>query len=282
MRCAWLVPILLTGCVQRVVVDLDAQGGQTDDGGELSTTGTTDPPDESSSEGGLDDSGMPDPVELDTIYVNSSDTLFTFVPQTGALSRVGTFVLDDGSASSVTDIAIDRFGLLYAISAGTLYVCDPNTVVCSPLGRSSANSAGFAEFGSISSDHDVLILVEGSDVVQVHLLGDEVVSETIGSLREYSSSGDVMPLSGSLMLLASPDPAGDGDVLVAFDAATADLVGPIAKLPQLTYGLAGYGGQVWAFTDFGQIFYLDEAGEAVEVGQVETRLWGAATHPDSR
>ena len=223
----------------------------------------------------------PGPVELDTIYVNSGDTLFTFVPQTNVFARVGPFVLEDGSAASVTDIAIDRFGYLYAVSLGALYVCDPDTVVCDRIGTTSANSAGFAEFGALSSTDDVLILVEDSDVVQVVVRDDGIDVVRVGTLEGYSSSGDVMPMGGTLMLLSSPT-LGDGDVLVAFDASNAQVVGEIAALPPLTYGLAGFGGEVWGFTDLGQIVHVDGNGQTIEVGRTDERLWGAATHPDSR
>ena len=276
---AWL---LLTGCTQRVVHLAETALGGADEG--------DDAPGTSSSSGGeassaAETSGLPPPgpgpVELDTIYVNSGDSLFTFVPQTNTFERVGPFVLEDGSAASVTDIAIDRFGYLYAVSVGALYVCDPETVTCERIGTTSANSAGFVEFGALSPTDDVLILVEGSDVVQVVVRegGADVVR--VGTLEGYSSSGDVMPLGGTLMLLSSPAPGG-GDVLVAFDASNAEIVGEVAELPPLTYGLAGFAGEVWGFTDRGQIVFVDDSGLAVEVGRTDVRLWGAATHPDSR
>lgn len=282
MRPLALVLLLLVGCTQRVVAAPTAGQGAEDEGDDApaSTSSSGGDDDTSSSAGGIDPTA-PGPVELDTIYVNSGDTLFTFVPQTNTFTRVGPFVLEDGSAASVTDIAIDRLGLLYAVSEGTLYRCDPNTVVCDPIGASSANSAGFAEFGALSPTDDVLILVEDSDVVHVVVHEDSIDVIRVGTLEGYSSSGDVMPLGGTLMLLSSPTP-GDADVLVAFDASNAQVVGELAELPPLTYGLAGFGGEVWGFTDRGQIVHVDDSGQAVEVGRTDARLWGAATHPDSR
>ncbi len=256
-------------------------GGQSgsQDGGEEGGEDEESSGDESSSSG-AERPPPPPPVERESIYVNSSDTLFAFDPVTLTLAQLGRFTFDDGGAASVTDIAIDRDGLLYALSAGMLYVCDPVSVVCTPRGPSSANSAGFAEFGALDANDDVLVLVEGSEVVQVRVTDGGTDITVAGTLEGYSSSGDVMPLGGSVMLLSSP--SGSGDVLVAFDAATAEVLGPIASVPALSYGLAGFGGEVWVFTDRGEILRIDDSGFAVPMSRVELRLWGAATHPESR
>ncbi len=207
-------------------------------------------------------------------------TLFAFDPVSLTLAQLGRFTFDDGGAASVTDIAIDRDGLLYALSAGTLYVCDPVSVECTPQGPSSANSAGFAEFGALDPDDDVLVLVEGSEVVHVRVGEDGTDITVVGTLEGYSSSGDVMPLGGTTMLLSSPN-AG-GDLLVAFDAATAESLGPLTNLPSLSYGLAGFGGDVWVFTDLGEVLRVDEDWSVQSMVRVDVRLWGAATHPESR
>ena len=277
MRTGLLALLLLTGCVERLITGDDSDGGQSgsQEGGEDEESSG----DESSSSGD-ELPPPPPPVARETIYVNSSDTLFAFDPVSLTLAQLGRFTFDDGGAASVTDIAIDRDGLLYALSAGMLYVCDPVSVVCTPRGPSSANSAGFAEFGALDPDDDVLVLVEGSEVVHVRVRDGGTDITSVGTLAGYSSSGDVMPLGGTTMLLSSPN-AGE-DVLIAFDAATAQVLGPLTNLPALSYGLAGFGGEVWVFTDLGEILRVDEGWSAQQMLRVDVRLWGAATHPDSR
>lgn len=279
MRVGLFALLLLTGCVERLITEEDLNGGQSgsQDGGDdedssdmESSSGDEQPPSRP----------PPPPVERETIYVNSSDTLFAFDPISLTLAQLGRFTFDDGGAASVTDIAIDRDGLLYALSAGSLYVCDPVSVECTPRGPSSANSAGFAEFGALDPDDDVLVLVEGSEVVHVRVADDSTDITVVGTLDGYSSSGDVMPLGGTTMLLTSPN--GGGDLLVAFDAATAEPLGPLTNLPSLSYGLAGFGGEVWVFTDLGEILRVNEDWSAQSMMRVDVRLWGAATHPDSR
>jgi len=277
MRTGLLVLLLLTGCVERLITEDDNDGGQSgsQDGGEDEES----PGDESSGSGD-ELPPAPPPAARETIYVNSSDTLFAFDPVSLTLAQLGRFTFEDGGAASVTDIAIDRDGLLYALSAGMLYVCDPVSVVCTPRGPSSANSAGFAEFGALDPDNDVLVLVEGSEVVHVRVRDGGTDISSAGTLAGYSSSGDVMPWGGTTMLLSSP--AAGENVLLAFDAATAEVLGPLANLPALSYGLAGFGGEVWVFTDLGEILRVDESLSAQPMLRVDVRLWGAATHPDSR
>ncbi|MGH1348329.1 MAG: hypothetical protein ACRBN8_42645 [Nannocystales bacterium] len=278
MRLAVLVLLLTTGCVERLITEQDSDGGQSgsQDGGEDGESSG----DESS--GAVDERPPPTPPVLrEAIYVNSGDTLFSFDPVSLTLAQLGRFTFDDGGAASVTDIAIDRHGLLYALSAGMLYVCDPVSVVCTPRGPSSANSAGFAEFGALDPEDDVLVLVEGNEVVQVRVHEGGTETTVAGTLQGFSSSGDVMPFGGSTMLLSSTSSV--GDQLVAFDAATAEVLGPpIATLPLLSYGLAGFAGQVWVFTDLGEILRVDGDGGVQAMTRVDVRLWGAATHPDSR
>ncbi len=285
----WLcVPLLGAGCVSRLIVEVDAEGGQSDgrEAGDETTAADETTADETtagdeSSAPPADSGTAPPPVQRGKIYVNSSDTLFTFDPDTISLARVGPFVLEDGSGASVTDIAIDSAGLLYAVSSGGLYVCDPQSVACTPLGTTTANSAGFAEFGALDPSDDVLVLVEGSDVVHVAVRADGTETSRIGSLSPYASSGDVMPWGGSRMLLSSPA-GGDGDVLVVFDAATAEILEVGARIPALSYGLAGHDDEVWVFTDLGEVMRVSAAGEVVEEARAQERFWGAATHPDSR
>jgi len=285
VRYAWLA-LFLTGCVSRLIVEGDTDGGHSASHSDSADSDSEGDEETGTEEGSEDDGGpggtdLPPPVERNTIYVNTNDALYTFVPETVTLSRVGAFSIEGGGVPSVTDIAIDRFGTLYAVSQGTLYVCDPQTVVCASVGSTSANSAGFAEFGALDATQDVLVLVEGSDVVHVYVEEDDTPSVVVGTLEGYSSSGDVMPLSGPLMMLSSPSPSG-GDVLVAFDAANAAVIGPIVDLPPLSYGLAGFDGEVWVFTDLGQVFHIDEGGTPVELARADVRFWGAATHPASR
>lgn len=283
-RSVFVALLMLSGCVERLI-EGDERVERESESADASGTGSSsgDAADESSSDGGAPPpppGGTP--VEQDRIYVNSPDTLYTFDPVAFVLAPVGPFVLEDGSAASVTDIAVDRFGLLYAVSLGTLYVCDPHTVVCTPQGFSSANSAGFAEFGALADDHDVLVLVEGSTIVHVHIFDDGIETEVAATIDGYSSSGDVIALLGHEMLLSSPSPDGGGDVLIPFDAETGAVVGGAVRLPPLSYGLAQFHNDVWVFTDLGQIFFIELGGEAVEVGRAEVPLWGAAAHPDAR
>ncbi len=256
----------------------DGSGGDGDcslDGTSCDTSGSED------DESGSGSPELPPPVRADRIYVNSGDGLYTFDPRTTAFEAVGPFVLEGGGVASVTDIAVDRSGLLYAVSQGAMYVCDPNTVVCDAIGHSSANSAGFASPGVLDPQREVLVVVEGSEVVHLRIDDGGVERFEAGSLATHSSSGDVAELSPGRMLLTSP---GSGqDLLISFDARDGGDVEELGFGPPNIYGLAIFGGDIWGFDDAGQILRFDpELASFRPVARVEARLWGAAGHPNAR
>ena len=290
-RSVCVAQLLCSGCVERLIVEGDADGGfgSGDDQGQPEDD-ADDCVDADDCDGdGVpdaddpvpDDPGGPGPVEVSRMYFNTPEALFRFDPATNTLERIGPFVLDDGSAASVTDIAIDRFGLLYAVSTGTLYVCDPVTVVCTPLGSEAADSAGFTPFGVLESDDDTLVVVAQSEVRRIDVVDGRAEPTVLFDVAPFSSSGDVTAFGDTQMLLSSPDPGGGGDVLVPFDVVTGELFPPIALTPANTYGLTTYEEVVWAVTDFGEILRLGPTG-LESVGRTQNRFWGAATHPDAR
>ena len=116
----------------------------------------------------------------------------------------------------------------------------------------------------------------------MHVRGAGVETVEAGTIDGYASSGDVIALLGREMLLSSPNPGGAGDVLVPFDAETGAVVGGVIPLPALSYGLARFHNEVWGFTDLGEVFFIDDGGQTIEVGRTDLRLWGAAVHPSAR
>lgn len=287
-----LTLLLGSGCVERLIVERDAGAGF--DSGDERGMPDDDDAQDCADRDDCDGDGVPDvedpvpddpdgpgPVEVSRMYFNSPEALFRFDPATNTLERLGPFVLDDGTAASVTDIAIDRFGLLYAVSTGTLYVCDPVSVVCTPLGPEDADSAGFTSFSALEEDDDTLVVVADSEVRRVDVVDGRAEPTVLFDLGVWSSSGDVTAYGDTQMLLSSPSPFGVGDVLLPFDVRSGEVFEPIADAPFNTYGLTTYEQVVWAVTDAGEILRLGPEG-LESIGRTEHRFWGAATHPDAR
>jgi len=222
----------------------------------------------------------PGPARADVIYVNTPDSLYMFDPKTLAFEAVGPFVLNGIPLNAVVDIAIDRFGLLYALTSSSLYACDPTTVACWYVADTTANSAGFVPAGVADPIDDVLVVVEGSTVVQIALRGNSAERIEIGSLGGYSSSGDVAHLADGRTLLTSPS-AGD-NIVIAFDPATANVLEVVGTVAGSTaaWGLASFDGRVFVFDDSGSIFEFDPTTAATTaLPNTGAQLWGAASHP---
>jgi hypothetical protein len=306
--------LLAGACVSRLIVDEDgvADGGQDgrsdddagdgdhdddeDDGVSFSDSGIGDLPDEcdvESHDQDCDSDGLPDgddpmpedpngagAARTDVIYVHSGYTLWTFDPLTFDADIVGDFEIEGDDGGQILDIAIDRFGLLYAANFGGVYVCDPDSVVCSPLGNISTNSLGFVPAGILDPVDDVLMAVAGNRVIHAILAGPAVTIVDVGEVDSpYASSGDVAALPDGRVVFTSPSPAGD-DVVVVVDPATAAVESQLAPARPSTWGLATWGGALWAFDAQGTVRRYDPVTFAPQdVTFVPVGVYGAAAHP---
>ncbi len=301
--------LLLGGCVSRLIVEADdaGEGGQDagdtaddetpddDDGLDDSASGAGgDLPaecDVESHESDCDGDGLPDGddplpedpgpgiARTDVIYVHSSGGLYTFSPETLAIDRIATFTLD-GGFGEILDIAIDRFGVMYAVNFSGLFVCDPGTAACTTLASVSSNSLGIVPPGVIDDD-DVLLSIAGATVTQIHLQGPDATVVEVGAVTPYSSSGDVATLVDGTTVFTSPSSTGT-DVVVMLDPANGVVLGELGPVTgsQNTWGLATWGGTLWAADAQGSIWRQD-AGVWSWVTSFEDQGWGAAAHPDA-
>jgi hypothetical protein len=230
-----------------------------------------------------DDRGRPGRARTDVIYAHSPATLYTFHPGTLSFELVGPFVVDGGGAPQVTDIAIDRFGVLYAVTFGELHACDPASAECWMLGPLPTNSLGFAPIGSVQGDDDTMITVAGSTFVQVALVGPSATEIRLSSVQPYSSSGDVTSLRDGTTLFTSPSPSGV-DAIVQVDPANGGVLGErtAADGSSAAYGLATFADHLYIFDQLGQILRFDPLTGGVEFTTLGPEgWWGAATHPDA-
>ena len=126
-----------------------AGGGDDDD-----VTGDAGP---DSASGGPD---APDTGANAAVYAHTASTLFRVHPLTYAIVRVGDFGWPSGS-DQMTDIAIDKDGVMIGVSYGRVYRVDPDTAACTLL---SSNLAGM--FNGLSFVPASLASgVEGADVL---------------------------------------------------------------------------------------------------------------------
>ncbi len=230
-----------------------------------------------------DDPGRPGRARADVVYAHSPTTLYTFDPRTLAFENVGPFFVETGGAPQTTDIAIDRFGVLYAVTFAELHACDPATAECWPLGPLPTNSLGFVPMGLLDGDDDTMVTVAGSTFTRVELVGPDATEVPMASVEPYSSSGDVTSLTDGTTLFTSPSSSGV-DALVQVDPVSGGVLGERedAVGSNSAYGLATFNDDVLIFDQLGQVSLFDPQSGGLVFGVLGPEgWWGAATHPDA-
>ncbi|MEE2645344.1 MAG: thrombospondin type 3 repeat-containing protein [Myxococcota bacterium] len=232
-----------------------------------------------------DEEAWPGRVTPNTIYAHTSGALFALNVKTELLDRIG-FFSDDQSGNSlplITDIAIDRAGVLYAISAETLFICHPQTVGCrsvGPLGG-AFNGLTWIPGERFQEDRDRLVGISNDGGWHwLRLERGTVAVELLGRYPDGDrSSGDAYSIDG-LGTFASVKRAGrNDDTIIRLnlegDFQAEDLV--VTTGYQQIYGLAGWRGALFAFDASGVILRYDfEQGELRVVNDQGNRWWGAA------
>jgi hypothetical protein len=267
-------------------------GGSTGDSGGDSGSG-----DSTGGNGGgdQDDDGLPDgddpfPMDPDlpgfveqfVIYAHTSGTLYTMdVDAPYAIGQVGNFSFPNGGNGSVTDCAIDRWGVLYVITFDNLHVCNPATAECYNLAAigESSNGMTFIPPGVIEPADDSLIGIANSGSWRhMELVGNMVNMMVIGSYGPgYSSSGDAFSIE-NVGTYGSVNGAGFNDIIVEVDPASGDVLSELATLTGYTstYGLAGWEGAIFAFDETGDVLLVDPAdGTWAPINMTNQSWWGA-------
>jgi hypothetical protein len=224
-----------------------------------------------------DDRDRPGRAEPNTVYANTSTTLFAISPDGRDIRGIADFTFSDGTGRMVTDLAIDRFGVMWAVSFDALHVCHPKTARCEVLSTMSRSFNALAVL-DVESEPGGQTLVAATTDGNVHLIRRDGTLLRTGSLGG-PSSGDIMVRSG-IVLAARDEP--QGDTLVTLDAASGNVKDVIAALPGAhTYGLATCAQIALALDEGGELHHLDAAGKATFVRDTEVAWWGAACSPET-
>lgn len=229
---------------------------------------------------------FPGTAAFGTVYAHTSSTLYT-VQGTApyAVAEVGPFTFPDQGSSEITDIAIDRWGVLYAVSFNALFACNPATAECYALTQVDEASNGLAVLpvGTLSPDDDTIVASGISGTWSELTLNAGTWTQTIlgGYGSPYGSSGDVSPLGSATLAAASVDGQAE-DVLVSIDPTTGAVIGEVLAFTghSTVYGLAELETQLLGFDANGDILLIDPAAATVEVVSTTPHVWyGAASRP---
>lgn len=232
-----------------------------------------------------DDPARPGVALANTVYAHTSSTLFRLGVKTYSVHEVGPFQWpSDAESREMTDIAIDRYGVLWAISFDDVFICHPITVACwrmAPL-PSSFNGLTLIPKGVLGTEADTLVgLAQDGGWWRLALVNGNVQSTYLGELGgDWTASGDAFSIEGVGTFASVNHAGGSIDFFVKLDPATGAVVsevGPFGGGYGSIWGLAGWAAQAFAFdASTGDILIIDlETGAIDQTLKTSQAWWGA-------
>ena len=228
------------------------------------------------------DPNLPGVAQPNLVYAHTSSRLYTMDPFSYQIAEIGQFSFNQNTGS-VTDIAIDRFGVLYAVTFNHVFVCHPQTAACYFLGSlpTQFNGLTMVPPGTIDPDDDTLIgIANNGNWYVIDIVNQQAQLTHIGAFgNNMTSAGDVFSIQGTGTFGAVNKPGvNTGNVIVECDPTNGNVIGEIATTVGYStiYGLAGWQDKIFAFNSGGQIIEIDPLDNSVTlVASTPHAWWGA-------
>ena len=219
----------------------------------------------------------------DTVYAQTASALYALDVKSLTLNHVADFSFDTIGNHQVTDIAIDRAGVLWAITFNTLWLCHPQTGECRNQARlpfTNFNGLTFVSGSFFGEPRDVLVGIDSTGSWRrLDFLRDILVDELLGIYPNERSSGDAFSIE-EVGTYASVKRAGvNSDIIISVNPINPNDVEDFITLDGYSsiYGLAGWRGKLFAFDESGSVLVIDLASREVAIINVQSeRWWGAA------
>jgi len=229
------------------------------------------------------DPGLPGVALPNTVYAHTSDTLYSMDVKMYKLDKVGDFAWpDDGATHKMTDIGIDRYGVLYGTSFEYLYTCHPQTTQCHLVAKlpSAFNGLTMVPAGAIDPDDDVLVgISEEGGWYRLDIDQETLEATELGNYgSKYASAGDAYSIAGIGTFAAVHKDGVNDNVLVSVDPATGEVLEDVGVIDGYVgiFGLAGWTDKAFAFDKTGAVVVIDTATAEIKViHETEISWWGA-------
>ncbi|MFN7143098.1 MAG: hypothetical protein ACK4YP_04935 [Myxococcota bacterium] len=208
-------------------------------------------------------------VATEAVYVNTSTELFSFDPNTGIATRIGTFT-DGGRPidGGMTDIAIDLDGIMFGGSYDALYRINASTAECTFVGYLDDSMTG------LTFVSDGRLVGAGAAVSFVDTRNGNLTP--LVPMGEYTTSGDIIGLPDGMLYWTVT--GGDGLVQVDPDSGTTRRRGTVGVTG--VFGLGYAYGELYGFTDDGEVITIDaSSGRSTGGDRLSGTWWGATTNP---
>ena len=214
------------------------------------------------------------------MYAHTADTLYKVDPDTLAITMIGSFRWSAGH-DAMTDIAIDKTGLMLGVSGASVYRIDPTTAVATRISSGLTgqfNGLSFVPAATIGqTGDDVLVGTRNADGIVFKIDPMTGQATQIGNMGGYSSSGDLVAVTNfGTVLTAEGGFAADRLVRLAPSTFAATAVGTDIGYSDI-YGVAFWKNKIFGFTSGGQFITIDpNTGVGTLVQSNGPAWWGAA------
>jgi len=232
-----------------------------------------------------DDPGFPGTVAADAVYAHTSDTLYKMNVKTYQLDKVGDFQwTEDGGNHLVTDIGVDRYGVLYAVTFTDVYACHPVTAGCLRMGGQSVdtsfNGMTLVPQGYLDPYEDTLVAIsKDGGWFRLSLSGDQFFAHKLGEYGPpYSSAGDAYSIDGVGTFAAVHKEGAPEDFLVRVNPSNGKIMAEVGPIGDYTgiFGLAGWAAKAFAFDKEGDVILVDtNTGGITVLHETGLPWWGA-------
>lgn len=254
-----------------------------------------------------DDNQWPGIVSRDTVYAHDNDSsgdgLWGLDVTNNTLTRIDTITLKKGptgvlannDTTSLTDIAIDQYGVLYGVTRDRLYICQPELAECQAIAVLPELSGAAKPYVGLTllppgagATAATMIAMGGTGWYEIDWLSDPITATLLGGYAgsgggvtyngETEASGDCFSIEG-LGTYAAVHRNGNTNAtdIVEVNPATGAIIDYIGQVPAVgnttykrAFGLAGWSdGRIYVFDADGAIFSFDPTAMNPQIAHLD-------------
>ena len=214
------------------------------------------------------------------VYAHSSSTLYRVDPDTLVVTMVGDFGWSHG-ADQMTDLAIDKNGLMIGMSYSAVYRIDTMTAKATRLSDGLAgnfNGLSFVPAAMLGqTGDDILVATRGEDGGVFRVDPMTGATSAVGDMGNFESSGDLVSVSGlGTLQTTGNDFSVDRLARLAPNTFAATPIGTDIGFSDV-WGIAYWKNRVFGFTSYGEFITIDPTtGVGTLVQGNGPSWWGAA------
>ena len=216
------------------------------------------------------------------VYAHTASTLYRVDPDTLQVQMVGAFGWGSVGSDQMTDLAIDKAGVMIGISYDSVYRVDPTNAQTTLLSNAldgTFNGLSFVPATMLGqTGDDVLVGTNNSNghVMKIDPMTGHATQ--VGDMgANFASSGDLVAVDGFGTAQTVVGSSTDKLARLAPQTFSATTVGSGTGYSQI-WGIAYWKGKIYGFTNGGQFMLIDPmTGNAMMVTQTPgINWWGAA------